>query len=42
MATESKAGLYQNAQGASYLPPTLVEIKEYCFTNKLPYDNDFC
>ena len=26
MATGSKAGLYQNAQSASYLPPTLAEL----------------
>ena len=28
MATGPKAGLYQNAQSASYLPPTLTGIKE--------------
>ena len=27
MATGPKAGFYQNAQSASYLPPTLVHIK---------------
>ena len=34
MATGSKAGLYQNVQSASYLPPTLCESRFYFSTER--------